>query len=71
MAKRMNPATKLHLKVVTGTDNAGKEHIAVRSFNVNPDLTDADVLSVGLKLGSLQSCPVSSINRQDDAALGE
>ncbi len=71
MATRMNPATKLQLKVITSTDSAGKEHIAVRSFHVNPALSDDDVLSIGTKLGSLQSYPVSAICRQDDAALDE
>ncbi|SHK49235.1 Protein of unknown function [Selenomonas ruminantium] len=71
MATRMNPATKLQIKVITATDNSGKEQIAVRSFNVNPALTDADLLAIGTKLGSLQSFPVSDICRQDNAALAE
>lgn len=71
MANRMNPATKLQLKVITATDTAGKEQIAVRSFNLNPRLTDDDVMSIGTKLASLQRFPVSAICRQDDAALGE
>ncbi len=71
MAKRMNPAAKLQIKVVTSTDATGKEKLATHSFSVNPSLTDADCLSIGTKLGSLQSFPVHAICRQDDAELSE
>lgn len=71
MANRMNPATRLQLKVVTSTDAAGKEQIASRSYAISPDLTDADVLSIGTKLGNLQRYPVKSVCRQDNAALAE
>ena len=71
MATRMNPVTKLQIKVVTGTDDAGKEQLASRSFTVNPALSDADVRSIGANLAALQNFPVHAICRQDDAALAE
>ncbi|SDP42080.1 DUF1659 domain-containing protein [Selenomonas ruminantium] len=66
MATRMNPVTKLQIKVVTGTDPA-----ATRSYTVAAALTDADILSIGSKLAALQNFPVRAICRQDDAALAE
>ena len=71
MTKRNNAATKLQLKIITGTNNQGKDAITTRSFSVNPELTDEDVLSIGTKLASLQSLPVQDICRQDNAALVE
>ena len=71
MATRMNPVTKLQIKVVTGTDAEGKETLASRTYTVNPDLADADVLSIGSKLAALQDYPVRAICRQDNAALAE
>lgn len=71
MATRMNPVTKLQIKVVTGTDPAGKDQLATRSYTVAAALTDADVLSIGSKLAALQNFPVRAICRQDDAALAE
>lgn len=70
-ATRMNPVTKLNLKVVTATNSAGHEVIATRSYNVNPELTDDDILALGQKLGDLQDFPVHAIDRQDSADLAE
>lgn len=71
MIQRNNAATKLQLKVVTGSDSTGKDTFATRSYTVNPELTDEAVLSIGTKLGNLQSLPVENIARQDNAALAE
>ena len=71
MATRMNPVTKLQIKVVTGTNAAGKEQLATRSYTVDASLTDADILSIGSKFAALQDFPVHAICRQDDAALAE
>ena len=71
MAMRMNPATKLQIKVVTSVDANGKEQLAIRSYSLNPALTDDEVRSIGGKLGALQAYPVRAVCRQDDAALAE
>lgn len=71
MTQRTNAATKLQVKVVTGTNSQGKETIATRSFTVNPELADEDILSIGRKLARLQSLPMHDICRQDNAGLAE
>ena len=71
MTQRTNAATKLQVKVITGTNIQGKDTIVTRSISVNPELNDEDVLSIGKKLAALQSLPVQSICRQDNAGLAE
>ena len=71
MTQRTNPATKLQVKVITGTNSQGKDAIATRSFNVNPALADEDILSIGRKLSRLQNLPVQGVCRQDTAGLAE
>ena len=69
MAVRNNEGTRLNLKVITGSDENGKDTIATRGFTVNPELDDDTILSIGQKLGNLQSFPVEAIARQDSASL--
>ena len=69
MAVRNNEVTRLNLKVITGSDENGKDTIATRGFTVNPELDDNTILSIGKKLGNLQSFPVEAIARQDSASL--
>ena len=69
MAVRNNEGTRLNLKVITGSDENGKDTIATRGFTVNPELDDDTILSIGKKLGNLQSFPVEAIARQDSASL--
>ena len=69
MAVRNNEVTRLNLKVITGSDENGKDTIATRGFTVNPELNDDTILSIGKKLGNLQSFPVEAIARQDSASL--
>ena len=71
MTQRTNAATRLQVKVITDTDGQGKDIIATRSFTMNPELADEDLLSIGHKLASLQSLPVQDICRQDNAGLAE
>ena len=71
MTQRTNAATRLQVKVITDTDGQGKDIIATRSFTMNPELADEDILSIGHKLASLQSLPVQDICRQDNAGLAE
>ena len=69
MAVRNNEVTRLNLKVITGSDENGKDTIATRGFTVNPELDDDTLLSIGKKLGNLQSFPMEAIARQDSASL--
>jgi hypothetical protein len=69
MAVRNNEVTRLNLKVITGSDENGKDTIATRGFTVNPELDDDTILSIGKKLGNLQSFPVEAIASQDSASL--
>ncbi len=71
MTQRTNPATKLQVKVITGTNSQGKDTIATRSFTMNPELADEDILSIGRKLSRLQNLPVQGVYRQDTAGLAE
>ena len=71
MTQRTNAATRLQVKVITGTNSQGKDTIATRSFTMNPELADEDILSIGRKLARLQSLPIQGICRQDNAGLAE
>jgi hypothetical protein len=71
MTQRTNAVTKLQVKVTTKTNSQGKDIIATRSFTMNPELTDEDILSIGRKLSRLQNLPVQGICRQDTAGLAE
>ncbi|MDD6698215.1 MAG: DUF1659 domain-containing protein [Veillonellaceae bacterium] len=70
--KKDSQSTKLVLKVVTGTDAKGKALTASRTFsNVNPAISDDDLLSISGKLGGLQSHALAAVNRIDTASLVE
>lgn len=70
MAQRSESKTKLMINVETGTKSDGTPIVKARTIsNVNPALTDDDILAVGNALGQLQTNKVSSISRQDTAAL--
>ena len=71
MTQRTNATTRLQVKVITGTNSQGKDTIATRSFTMNPELADEDILSIGRKLSRLQNLPVQGICRQDTAGLAE
>ena len=71
MTQRTNAATRLQVKVITGTNSQGKDAVATRSFTMNPELADEDILSIGRKLSRLQNLPVQGICRQDTAGLAE
>ena len=71
-AKKDSKSTKLVLKVVTGTNTAGKALTAQRSSaHVNPAISDDDLLAIGSKLGALQAHDVATISRIDSASLVE
>ena len=71
MTQRTNATTRLQVKVITGTNSQGKDTIATRSFTMNPELADEDILSIGRKLSRLQNLPVQGVYRQDTAGLAE
>ena len=71
MTQRTNAATKMQIKVITSSDSTGKDTVVTRSFTVNPQLADEDVLALGTKLATLQSLPLKGICRQDNAGLAE
>lgn len=63
-------ATRLALKVRTGTTAAGEPVYKTRTFKgLKTNGTDADVYAVGQALGGLQQYPVANIIRQDDGDL--
>ena len=59
-AKKDSKSTKLVLKVVTASRTFG---------NVNPAISDDDLLAIGGKLGALQSHTLATVNRVDSASL--
>lgn len=70
--KKTGTATKLILKVQTGTDKKGLPTYGQRMVqNVNPALGDEDFLAIGKSLGGLQSHALKDVMRQDAAALTE
>ena len=70
--KKTETATKMILKVQTGTDKKGAPTYSQRMVqNVNPTLGDEDFLAIGKSLGGLQSHTVHDVVRQDAAALTE
>jgi len=71
-AKKDTQSTKLVLKVVTGMNADGKATTASRTFgSVNPAISDDDLLSIGTKLGGLQSHELATVNRIDTSSLVE
>ena len=71
-AGKEEQATKLVLKVITGTATSGKAITSNHSYAmVNPSVTDDDMLDVGVKLADLQQHDVLSITRIDTANLVE
>ena len=63
-------STKLILKLQKGTNENGQPVYAQRSIgNINPAVSDDDFSAIGEGIGSLQTLPIDSVNRQDQAAL--
>lgn len=71
-AKKTKAATKLILKIQTGTDKKGAPTYGQRMVqHMNPALSDEDFLAIGKGIGGLQSHTVHDVMRQDAAALTE
>lgn len=65
MTVRADKSTIMYIKVETGEDKYAK-----RSFrNVNPALSDDNMLHFGNKLGELQTHTVDSVIRRDECTL--
>lgn len=63
-------ATRLVLKVQTGTNGAGNPVYRQRAYrNVKTDALDSDIHAVGQAMAALQKYPVESILRMDDGEL--
>ncbi|SFT77000.1 Protein of unknown function [Selenomonas sp. GACV-9] len=70
MAKREDTTSKLILKVIVGQTVDGKDKYAQRVFrNLDPDITDDALYSLGGKLGRLQTNTVAAIVRQDASSI--
>lgn len=70
MATKKNQEVTIIVKVQNGTTLAGKASYASRSFsNINPAITDDQVLAIGQGLASLQAHTLSSVNRKDEAEI--
>lgn len=70
MAVKIDPSSKIVLKVVTGTDASGKDTTAQRTVNkLNPSLSDDKALVLGTYIAGLQANTLSSVSRTDSAIL--
>lgn len=69
---RTENKTELKIVIENGYTDSGTEKKKTLTIkNINPELADADLLSIGRKLGDLQSHSVLSINRAESATLTE
>lgn len=70
MAIKKNQEVTIVVKVEKGTTTAGKMSYYNRNFsNINPAITDDQVLSIGQGLASLQAHALGSVNRKDEAEI--
>lgn len=70
MATRLNSKTNMGLRYVAGVDEDGDNLYKTFSYgNVNPEVSDDDVLSVGNKIGALQTQTIANVVRTDTANL--
>lgn len=62
--------TTLILKVQTGVNGSGNATYANRSFaDINPEITNANLYTIGSKLASLQIYTLNKISRTDVTEL--
>lgn len=72
MAVKKNVQCSIIVKVQTGTTTTGKPSYTSRSFgDINPEISDDNVLSIGQKLAGLQKYTLGSINREDLAEIAQ
>ena len=64
--------TTLQITRIIGSDETGKDkHSYLNLSNINPEIADDDLLSIGKKLANLQSFPVAGIGRVDSCLLAQ
>ena len=63
-------ASTMKLKLVSGKDAKDNTKYSSRSFNnINTQLSDEDMLSVGTAMAGLQTMPLGQVLRTDTAVL--
>ena len=63
-------ASVMKLKLVTGKDEQENPTYATRSFrDMNPSLSDEDMLSLGTSLAKLQTKPLGQVLRTDTSEI--
>lgn len=63
-------ASTMKLKLVSGKDAKDNPKYSSRSFNnINTQLSDEDMLSVGTAMAGLQTMPLGQVLRTDTAVL--
>ena len=69
MAKEIAAST-MKLKLVSGQDAKDNPKYSTRSFkDINTQLSDEDMLSVGTAMANLQTMPLGQVLRTDTAVL--
>lgn len=72
MAVKKNVQCSIVVKVQTGTTATGKASYSSRSFDdINPEITDDNVLAIGQKMAGLQKYTLGSVNREDSAEIAQ
>lgn len=72
MAVKKNQEVTIVVKVQKGTTSTGKASYTNRNFvNINPAITDEQVLSTGEGLANLQKYPLGSVHRKDEAEIAK
>ena len=69
MAKEIAAST-MKLKLVSGQDAKDNPKYSTRSFkDINTELSDEDMLSVGTAMAGLQTMPLGQVLRRDTTEL--
>lgn len=72
MAVKKNIQCSIVFKVQTGTTTTGKASYTSRTFgDINPEISDDNVLTIGQKLAGLQKYDLGSVNREDTAEIAQ
>ena len=72
MAVKKNIQCSIVLKVQTSTTTTGKASYTSRTFgDINPEISDDNVLTIGQKLAGLQKYDLGSVNREDTAEIAQ
>lgn len=68
--ERNSAKSTLKIKVAVGAGANGSVTYGVRTItDMNPELTDEDMLAIGQEVGTLQTYAVSGVVRTDSATL--